>query len=602
MKLPSIQSLYQGLFAVIKRFPITLLFAIIAMFAACKLIDLNDYRSHPSPDRLMENLLVKTIAICNIGLTLTLALDLFAEKKNFPALKKWALRLFAVLFCFAHCFLLNPSEYLIDTVKIGLLIFAFHLFVAIAPFLDKGHVNGFWQFNKILFLRFLTAALYAAVLFGGLAVALVAIDGLFNVDIRWNIYVTVFAVIAAGFSPVFFLAGIPADFAQLDEDSSYPKGLKIFTQFVLIPLMTIYLAILLFYEIKIIINWSLPKGLVSSLIIGYAVFGILSLLLVYPMKEKEGNSWIKLFSKFFYIMLVPLIVLLLLAVWKRVGPYGITESRYILVMLALWLSGITIYFLISKHQNIKVIPVSLAILTLLAVYGPQSASGVSKYSQMARLNQIINSKQKDDLSEKPALIRHLVSRYGLTVMQKYTSTDLAKIEDKIDLKNDYKYARENEKVDTIFKILKVKEQEHAAYYVQYRFINPEEQFINVKGYDYMLEIDNYTEISKDFKGLKILLKRDNAGTKTTLNIGEDDQLIIDNKQIFNEMVKRADAGKLKASKNSKEFYLPADQIFYSKTVSGYQFTFVVSSIDGNKNDRENIQWINSNGYLLIKKL
>ena len=600
MKLPSIHGLFQGLLAVIKRFPVELLFSIIAMVAAIMLIDLNDYTNTPHPGRILENLLIKAIAICNLGLTLTLALDLLAEKRGFSIAKKWLIRLFSVLFCIALFFLLNPSDYFTDIVKIALLAFAFHLFVAIAPFLDKGHINGFWQFNKILFLRILTAALYAAVLFAGLAIALVAVDGLFNVNIRWNVYMSVFTIIVAGFSPVFFLAGMPAQFAQLDEDSSYPKGLKIFTQFVLIPLMTIYLAILLFYEIKIIAIWSLPKGLVSSLIIGYAVFGILSLLLIYPMKEKEGNSWIKLFSRFFYIMLVPLIVLLLLAVWKRVGPYGITESRYILVVLALWLSGITIYFLFSKKQNIKVIPISLAILAVLAVYGPQSATSVSKYSQLARLKQIFKSNKKEDVEEKPALIRHLVSRYGLAVMQKFTTKDLDKIEAKIDQKIINSYSREDVKVDTIFKILKIKEQSAYQPTNQYSFVNPENQFINIKGYDYLLEIDNYTQREWNFNGLKISVKRSKENIKT-IKIDEKESLMIDNKKLFNELVAKVDSNKLKTGVNYREYLLPTDKVSFSKTVNNYQFTYMIKSLTGSKNDKETM-WITNDGYLLIKKL
>ena len=86
------------------------------------------------------------------------------------------------------------------------------------------------------------------------------------------------------------------------DTSSYPSGLKMFTQYVLIPLAVIYVVILLSYEAKIIVQWSLPRGLVSSLILGYAVFGILSILLVYPIRNYDDSKWIKIFSRSFYFL------------------------------------------------------------------------------------------------------------------------------------------------------------------------------------------------------------------------------------------------------------------------------------------------------------
>ena len=602
MKLPSLQHLYQGLIAVIKRFPVQVVFIVIATICWAFYINIDQYSTNPTNYQL-SSLLLKAVLISNLGLTLTLALDLLAEKKAFKPQKKWLIRIAAVLFCFVLFFLLDPNDNFSDQLRIGLLAFAFHLFVAFSPFMDQGHTNGFWQFNKVLFLRFLTAALYSAVLYGGLAIALVAIDGLFNVDISWRTYMTVFAIIAGGFSPIFFLAGVPGNFQQLDEDVSYPKGLKIFTQFVLIPLMTIYLAILLFYEIKIIAIWSLPKGLVSSLIIGYSVFGILSLLLIYPMKDKEGNSWIKLFSRFFYTMLVPLIVLLLLAVWKRVGPYGITESRYILVTIALWLTCITVYFLFSKKQNIKVIPISLAIVTLFAVYGPQSAIGLSKYSQLSRLKKILNSKKTEDLEEKPMIIRYLVSRHGLSVLQDFTKKDLKRVAQNINNKHVEWYTKRSVTVDSAFSIFKVNDKNAFDSTSEYKFINSNHDFLNIKGYDYLMNISSYDDTEKVLNGVKIRVNRLHDDKNISIKVGDTAQINVNLSKIFDQSVALADADKLKPTQNSKEFLLPENELTFSKTVNHYQFTYVIDNISGYKsNGSSKYGWLNVEAHLLIKKL
>lgn len=603
MKLPSLQQLYRGFLTVIKRFPLQFIFAVAATVCWCYYIRVSDYRYHSDQNENLKDHLIKAIAILNLALTLVLALDLISERNQYSLIKKWLFRLGGVLICTVLYFVLDPSNYSADLYRISLFAFAFHLLVAFAPFIGHEKMNGFWQFNKALFIRFLTSALYSAVLYAGLAIALVAINGLFSADIKWQTYMTLFAIISAGFSPVFFLAGIPTDYKLLEEDQNYPKGLKIFAQFVLIPLVTIYLAILLVYELKIAVQWQLPKGLVSSLILGYSVFGILSLLLVYPVKETAGNSWIKLFSRFFYVMMIPLVVLLLLAVWKRVGHYGITESRYILTALALWLTGITIYFLFSKKQNIKVIPVSLCIISLLATYGPQSAFSVSKFSQLSRLKRIMNSKKKEDAKERPAVIRYLVYTHGLKTLQPFTKKNLSKIEDKIDTSNAYRYSMKEEKVDTALAIFKVKDDKIYDTGTSITLQNDENQVLSVKGYDYLIAIDQYPNESViRLNGTDLKIEKSNL--TASLSINNQPALHIDFKVLFDQAVKAYQKGELKAAGKKQEYFYPAKLMSVSKSIKGYQYTITVTSLQSTyyEDNHDNYFWNEAKTYLLIKKL
>jgi len=603
MKLPSLQQLYYGFINVIKRFPLQFIFAVAATCCWCYYIHISDYSSNSERHEDLKNQLIKAIAVLNLALTLVLATDLISERNQYALKKKWLLRLGSLIIGVLLYFSLDPANYSADLYRIFLFAFAFHLLVAFAPFIGQEKVNGFWQFNKALFIRFLTSALYSAVLYAGLAIALVAIDGLFNADIKWQTYMTLFALISAGFNTIFFLAGIPADFKILEEEHSYPKGLKIFAQFVLIPLVTIYLAILMVYEIKIAVLWELPKGLVSSLILGYAVFGILSLLLVYPVKETAGNNWIKLFARFFYVMMIPLVVLLLLAVWKRVGHYGITESRYILTALALWLAGITLYFLFSRKQNIKVIPISLCIIALVATYGPQSAFSVAKYSQLGRLKRIMNSQKKDDLKEKPAVIRYLVYTHGLKTLQPFTKKDLEKLEKKIEGTNNYRYSKRMNKVDTALAIFRVKDEWGHETGMSITFKNDENQVLNIKGYDYLIELDGYPE-EKVIRFYGTDLTTNKIRSKISLLINNQPALQIDLKKVFDQATRAYQKGALKAADQQQNYLYPSKLMSVSKNIKGYQYTIVITSLQGTyyKNDPDIQSWFEAKSYLLIKKL
>ncbi len=272
-----------------------------------------------------------------------------------------------------------------EAAKYVILSLSMHLWVAFAPFVRHREIQGFWQYNKSLFIRFLTAVLYSGVLFGGLALAIFAVDQLFDVRIDEDNYARLWILIATIFNTWFFLSDLPEDLDELNNSTEYPNGLRLFTQFVLLPLVTIYLSILYVYMFKIMVTANWPKGWVAYLVIGFSTAGILALLLVWPLQNNDRFKWIKVYVKYFFMALFPLIIMLGFAIYIRVRDYGITENRYFIVVLALWLFVNALYFLFSSVKNIKVIPMSLFFAALLSGFGSWNAFSVSKNSQANRL-------------------------------------------------------------------------------------------------------------------------------------------------------------------------------------------------------------------------
>lgn len=607
MKLPSLHTLWISFKSVVLRFPLQVVAALTATILWCYLV-------HPiGNNQHQEGKLLKVILVCNLSLALLLAADLYAEAANYTSNKKWGLRLLCLCICTVLYFMLHPAVYKADALRIALLALAFHLLVAFAPYINKNNLNGFWEYNKTLFLRFLTSALYAGVLFSGLAVAIGAVNALFDANIGFNTYHRLFAIITGSFMTIFFLAGLPINLHNVQTEETYPKALKIFTQYVLIPLAVIYLAILLVYEIKIAINWELPRGMVSTLILGYAVFGILSLLLIYPIKDKEGNGWIKLFSKFFYIMMLPLLVLLVLAVWERVGSYGITESRYLLIVLALWLAAITFYFLLSKNQNIKVIPVSLCLLALMATYGPQSAFSISKYVQVARLKNLMKEKKNRDDQQINSVMEYLVDQHGLQSLQSFTTADLEQIEDEIELKSvrGDRYFISATKLDTAHALLKV-EKESFNNYITFNLIPEGKNLLDISGYNKMMNIERFETITESkLNGIKLTAQK-MTSNNLKISIGKDQEIILDiNKMVIDAVTyaKSKDPKQANGTSNEPvaragaEEVLPISYFTVSSRLNGYQFKFIATSINTNWNPKLKAEkiWTEYGGYLLIKK-
>jgi hypothetical protein len=419
MKWPSLIRIKTATTQTIFRFPLEIFCALSGTVLLLWQIE----QDNPSDQVL------RLILCAVLGLALFLSLTVIAESHAFNKTKRAIANVMGVLLLVLCWFILAPIEAETSIIRHSFLIVAFHLLVSFAP---KTTTEAFWEYNKQLFLRILTAGLYSGVLYIGLCIAIGSTDFLFDLDLDYKIYLRLFVVIAGLFNTVFFLAGVPEHFENLHQD--YPKGLKIFTQYVLIPLATIYLSIILLYEGKVILEWSLPKGIIAWLILGYAVYGILSILLIHPVRHNEGNNWIRNYSRLFYILMVPLLPLLILAIGVRIQSYGITELRYVVLILAAWLTGITVYFLFSKQQNIKAIPVSLAILAMVSAWGPQSASSISENSQRNRLIRLFDSQgswKDNKLQPMPANIADSIGNETLDqlrfITERYGAASLSKI-------------------------------------------------------------------------------------------------------------------------------------------------------------------------------
>jgi hypothetical protein len=382
MKLLSIRQVCLEARGAARRFPLVLFCALALVITALILIENEPKQSMGFP----------VLFSAMLGLPLLAALALCAEKQKLSPGLSLSTQLLGVLLLVAYGFSVPTSfqhEQADFFIRFGLLAAGLVLLVMIAPYLKKGEMNGFWQYNKTLFFRLFIAAIFSAVLYAGLAIALTALDKLFGVSIPGKRYGELWVLVVGLFGPWFFLAGVPEDLDSLDRTDEYPKVLKIFAQYILLSLVIVYLLILYAYLLKILMQWNWPKGWVSSLILGFSATSILSLFLMHPIRNRSENAWIRAAGKWLYIVLIPLIVVLFLAVTERIGDYGITESRYVGIALGLWLSAQVVYFLFSKSKSIKFTIGSLCLLAFLISFGPWGMLSVSQRSQVGRLGRLL---------------------------------------------------------------------------------------------------------------------------------------------------------------------------------------------------------------------
>jgi hypothetical protein len=384
MRFPSLVTLSHRAGEVLRRFPWTLG---VGVFTAAAAIVATTHHANNEWARLAM--------VSALGLPLTVALTLFAEERGWSAPRSAALNVCGLALLGVFYLVWPGPERKHEAIRYFQLNAGLHFLVAVLPFVGQRETSAFWQYNRRLFLGFLRAAVFSAVLYLGLVVALVALDKLFGVNVPGELYARLYLVIAFVINTWIFLAEVPRGLQELVEDTSYPRVLKVFAQYILTPLVFIYLLLLLAYLVKIVAGGEWPSGWIGWLVTSVAVAGLLGFLLVHPLRDDPGESWIRTYTRWLFIGLIPAAIVLLVAFWKRVLPYGLTEMRLLGVLLGLWLLAIAVSYSLRQEAGIKRIPVTLAALLLLTLYGPLSVTSISVASQGRRLARVVAARPGD---------------------------------------------------------------------------------------------------------------------------------------------------------------------------------------------------------------
>lgn len=372
---------------------------------------------------LIENTLDDSFTLIKIAYTAALGISVFFGIALLGQRigKRWLWNCLGLvlLMCF-YLFVLPEEKKLITEKYIFILVPAYilsHLFVSIAPFLkDKQEENRFWQYNKTLFVNFFLTIVFTGVLCGGVQLALLAVNHLFGLSWEYEIYLRVFFALLIFGSAVIFGMFHVEGLKKMEESRPYPVVIAFFTQFILIPLLLIYAGILYIYGIKILLTWDLPRGWVSYLILTYGMLGILALLLVHPLLGGSSKAWVGWFKKLFYYSLLPLLALLFVAIGTRISEYGFTEARYFVLLLALWLTFVTCYFILSAKPSIRTIPYSLWTAGLCALILPYiNALDLSVRSQKKAFMQLLV--KENLLKEGKINTQQAVSRPTVNALQ-----------------------------------------------------------------------------------------------------------------------------------------------------------------------------------------
>lgn len=369
-----------------ERFPVTMFFAVAVTIIGQYLLGAS------FSDPLQTRLTTWALAAL-LGIPLSIALHLRLEMAPVPM--TWKATLFGMLIAIIIGYgLWLPGERIDMTHNVllqwGLLFLTAHIFVSISIHRKGLPDRNFWAFNMHTLMRLILGVLFTAVLNVGVILAIVASDFLFNLDLSDKIYMRVTFFNHGILMTAIIVAGIPRFDEDLEWVRTVPKALRLFCLYVLLPLAFLYLSILLLYSGKVILEWSLPKGIVGSMILYYAIVGYVTHLLTLPFQDEDSKSTVW-FGKFFRYTMPAVLILFWVAIGLRVDSYGLTILRGLVIYLGVWLTGISVWALFTKGRPIVMIPATLGLVLAIGAIGPVSISTMSRSSQLGELRALLSA-------------------------------------------------------------------------------------------------------------------------------------------------------------------------------------------------------------------
>ena len=254
------------------------------------------------------------------------------------------------------------------------------------PFEKNNQGFTYRNFTNLFHLGLATAVWL--LVFGLVAAILFTITTLFNVEFSDSFYSHFYTSLGIFTQPLFFLV---FQQRQAKSEMMLNRIFDILVNFVLAPALMIFTVLLYAYVVQIIFEGVLPKGMLANITLPYLLGG----LGVYALRSICAKARWETFFKFYpYLAIVP-IVLLWLAIDRRISAYAWTEQRIYLVALATAITIAYAILIVPKARQYRLISgvVMVAIFAMTWVVKPKE---IAYQSQAERFEHLLTKLNLSD--------------------------------------------------------------------------------------------------------------------------------------------------------------------------------------------------------------
>ncbi len=493
-----------------KRFPVTALsFAVLATL----IIWLNEATDVLASDTIQ--LIVRiNMAVALFGI-LSLNVSLFNETDSKPTLQRQLIsHSLAALLTIGYFFF-----YLKDFNSVTMMRFTSIVLtlIIVVFFIQRIRIPSHYETYVLrIFNGAFTTGIYAAVLYAGISIIMFTISTLFSVNIAGKFYFYSFILVSLIFAVALFLSKLP----QYNDDTSgfrYPDSLKILLTFIVIPLISVYTFILYAYFARILFSGEWPQGLVSHLVLWYSTVSVGVIFLLTPVQAQHQIS--SLFRKWFPILIIPVLGMMFASIGLRIRQYGFTENRYLIVILGLWVTSVMIYLAVKKSQRNILIPISLAIVVFISMFGPMSSFAVSIRSQNNRLENVLAQYEmieNGDIQPNPEI--PLAAKKEISSILGYFDT-MHTLNDVAILPNDFTLVN----MPSVFGFEYVPEYDIPMNNYFYYHSDISKSGLRISDYDYYFSVNPWITNPEPIDGFEVDLRLEEA----RILVARDDENVLD---------------------------------------------------------------------------
>ena len=284
----------------------------------------------------------------------------------------------------------DSAEFYLSSPKFGGANFIALLVLLGFPFEKNNQGFTYRNFTNLFHLGL--ATMVWLLVFGLVAAILFTITTLFNVEFSDSFYEHFYTSLGIFTLPLFFLV---FQQRQAKSEMTLNRIFEILVNFVLAPALMIFTVLLYAYVVQIIFEGVLPKGMLANITLPYLLGG----LCVYALRSICAKARWETFFKFYpYLAIVP-IVLLWLAIDRRISAYAWTEQRIYLVALAVAIIIVYAILALPKVRQYRLISavVMVAIFAMTWIVKPQE---IAYQSQTVRFEQLLKKLNLSDGSGK----------------------------------------------------------------------------------------------------------------------------------------------------------------------------------------------------------
>lgn len=221
-------------------------------------------------------------------------------------------------------------------------------FLLISPFLGRSSFRDniatftYAVIGQVAYTAVISTLALIAVEFVGISIT--KLLGIKILDFEITLAVLVLSLL----SPLITFLGFPADFKSVSKDLDL-RRVYLAIAFVFVPILLVDGIVLYGYFGSLILNQTLPDGIIVYMVSGFGCGGIL-LYLAVDHSNTEKPIAIEWFHRHFFKFLFVPLVLMAVAIAIRVNQHGMTQSRCDVILLGVWMFFLSLISL-TKWQN-----------------------------------------------------------------------------------------------------------------------------------------------------------------------------------------------------------------------------------------------------------